>query len=54
MVGFLVERDSDHFSAFIGDLKAGYRLEQALQRNYDGMTFKTLEAAWREWIRSNL
>lgn len=54
LVGFLIERDREAFAGFIGDLKAGCGLEQSLQRNYDGMTFQTLETAWRKWVRSRM
>ena len=50
LVGFLIERDSAAFAQLIADLKRGYRVEAALRRNYDGMTFGTLEASWREHV----
>lgn len=54
LVAFLIKRDREAFANFIADLKAGYGLEQSLHRNYDGLTFETLEAAWRKWVRSRM
>ena len=53
LVRFLIEQDRAAFAAVLQDLKSGDTVEKALHRRYNGMTFETLEAAWRERIRNS-
>lgn len=52
LVRFLVERDPAAFARVLVDLKNGHPVERALRRNYGGLTFKRLDAAWRKHVRT--
>lgn len=50
LVEYLIKRNPAAFASLINDLKDGQSVEQALQRNFGGMTFRALEASWRTYV----